>query len=328
MILCVFLLFGAMTSCVNKSGKNDKLINDTLLSGELIIFHAGSLSVPLKEIIAEFNKIYPDVTVMAEAAGSVECSKKISELKKPCDVFASSDVKIIDRNLMPEYADWSIAFASNEMVIAFNEKSRKGSEITDENWYKVLLDKDIAYGRADPDADPCGYRTVLCMKLAEKYNGANCSSSKMLEKDKQHVRPKEVDLLALLESNTLDYIFIYKSVAEQHKLKYIILPDEINLKNPELDSLYATVSLEVKGKKPGETKVQTGEAMIYGVTIPKNAPNMKAAIIFVQFFLSKTKGIKIMETNGQPSVIPYYSSGYDKIPDLLKPFASKEKNEK
>ena len=30
----------------------------------------------------------------------------------------------------------------------------------------------------------------------------------------------------LLETHTIDYIFLYRSVAQQHDLKYLLLPDE------------------------------------------------------------------------------------------------------
>jgi molybdate/tungstate transport system substrate-binding protein len=313
-----------ITSCGGYSGKNVKSNKDTI-AGNLIIFHAGSLAVPLKEIIKEFNKEYQNVKVLTEAAGSVECARKITDLKKPCDVFASADYAVIDKNLIPDYADWNIKFASNEMVIAYNEKSRKNAEINKDNWFDILQNTKVSYGRSDPDSDPCGYRTVFTVKLAEKYYNKKGLADKIFKKDNQHIRPKEVDLLSLLETNSIDYIFIYKSVAEQHKLKYVTLPDEINLKNPKMDSLYSTVSLKVKGDKPGETKVLKGEAMIYGITIPKNAPNMKAALSFLKFFLDKTKGMKIMEASGQTSLIPSYAPSFDNIPDSLKQFASKNR---
>ena len=320
-LIIPLLIFSIIVSCGGNASKSVKSGKDTI-SGDLILFHAGSLSVPIKKIIKAFNKEYPDVKVLSEAAGSVECARKISELKKPSDVFVSSDINVIDKNLIPDYADWSIKFASNEMVIAYNDKSRKSSEINKNNWYNILLNDKVAYGRADPNADPCGYRSVQCLKLSEKYYNKKGIADKLIKKDVQHIRPKEVDLLALIESNTIDYIFIYKSVAQQHNLKYIVLPDEVNLKNPKMDSLYSTVSLEVNGKKPGEIKIQKGEAMIYGITIPKNAPNIKAAMAFVEFFLNKQKGMKIIESNGQPSIIPTYSSSYNKIPKSLKQFAS------
>ena len=61
----------------------------------------------------------------------------------------------------------------------------------------------------------------------------------MSSKDKEYIRPKEVDLVALIESNAIDYMFQYKSVAIQHGLKYIELPREINLSDPSLNDLYS-----------------------------------------------------------------------------------------
>ena len=299
------------------------LISKTELTGELIIFHAGSLSMPIKQIAEAFKKENPKVKIISEAAGSVECARKISELNKPCDVMASADYAVIDKILIPKFADWNIKFASNEMAVVYTDKSRRNKEITNKNWYKIMLDDKISIGRADPNSDPCGYRSVLVSKLAEKYYKVNGLSEKLLKKDENNIRPKETDLLALLESNTIDYIFIYRSIAEQHKLKYIILPDEINLKNSAFSDLYASVSVEINGKKPGEKITQKGEPMVYGITIPNNAPNKTVAIAFVKFLLTKEKGLAILNKLGQPSVVPSSTISYDKIPVELKSFAKK-----
>jgi len=112
-------------------------------------------------------------------------------------------------------------------------------------------------------------------------------------------------------------------VAQQHQLKWVALPDEINLKRPELAERYRAVSVEVTGETPGTTIVQHGEPMVYGVTIPKNAPNPTAAAAFVTFLLERDKGLAIMERNGQPSVVPAPSETYDRIPNALKRFAVK-----
>ena len=293
------------------------------LSGDLIIFHAGSLSVPLKEVAAAFNKKYPNVKVLMESAGSVASARKITDLNRPCDILASSDYGVIDNMLIPKYADWNIKFVSNELAIVFHDQSHFSKEINSKNWYNLLLKKEVLFGRADPNADPCGYRTVMTLQLGEKYYKKPGLAKQFQEKDQNNIRPKEVDLLALLESNSLDYIFLYRSVAIQHQLKYIVLPDEINLKNPAMASLYAAVSTEINGKEPGKKDVVKGEPMIYGVTMLNNAPNKPAAIAFLQFLLSKEEGMKIMEKNGQPSVIPMQTANYDKIPAELKAFVKK-----
>ncbi|MBI5541940.1 MAG: tungstate ABC transporter substrate-binding protein WtpA [Bacteroidia bacterium] len=307
-----------------KNTKQVKL-NNTSLTGDLIIFHAGSLSVPMKEITTAFKKENPDVNIMMEAAGSVECARKITELKKPCDIMASADYTVIDKMLIPNFADWNIKFASNEMAIVYTDKSKRGKEITKNNWYKIMLDKNVQIGRADPNADPCGYRSVLVSKLAEKYYKQSGMAEQLLKKDENNIRPKETDLLALLETGNVDYIFLYRSVAEQHKLKYLLLPDEINLKNSTFSELYSSVSVEINGKTPTEKITQKGEPMVYGITIPKNAPNQAVAMAFLKFMLTKTKGMAILQKLGQPSVIPSPTKSFDKIPSELKAFASKQK---
>jgi molybdate/tungstate transport system substrate-binding protein len=209
------------------------------------------------------------------------------------------------------------------MVIAFNENSAYQKEIDSSNWFSILKRRDVRVGRSDPNSDPCGYRTVLTTKLAEKYYKKNGLSDELLLKSKRDVRPKEVDLLALLETNNIDYMFIYRSVALQHNLKFITLPNEINLGFVSHDSIYSTVKTSIKGNKPGSFIDQKGEAMQYSITIPTISKNKKLALAFVRFFLSEKDGIMTIKANGQKSIIPSKSNGYDSIPTILKPFVLK-----
>ncbi|MBN1338591.1 MAG: substrate-binding domain-containing protein [Bacteroidales bacterium] len=295
--------------------------------GRLIIFHAGSLAVPFKEIIKKFEQENPGIKVYAEGAGSRESARKISSLHKPCDIIASADYTVIEDLLIPEYADWYIHFAGNEMCIAFTEESRLGSEITPGNWFEILLSDTVAYGRSDPETDPCGYRSVIVMKLAEIYYDRPGLSNQLQTKNKSYIRPKEVDLLALLESHAIDYIFIYKSIALQHGLRYILLPDEINLKTPEFAHFYAKASVSVSGKNNGEQITKTGEPMVYAASIIKNCENFNNALKFMEFLLSSEKGLAIMQANGQNPAVgtePHYMK---KIPESLQKYLY-HKNEK
>ncbi len=312
------LLLIILSSCNNSSFKNQSPVNDE----KLIIFHAGSLSMPVKDVIEAFKKTHPKAEILTESAGSVDCARKITDLHKPCDVMLSADYKVIDKFLIPQFADWNIKFASNEMVLVYSDKSKIDNEITDKNWPEILLKPNVFYGRSEPNSDPCGYRTTFTVKLAEKYFGKPGLAEKILEKDQRFIRPKEVDLIALLQTNAIDYVFIYRSVAVQHQLPFLTLPDSINLGNPALAQWYNSVSTNINGNKPGETSKQTGEAMVYGLTIPKNSPNPELALEFVEFLLSAENGMKIMAKNGQPTVIPAFTDTYSKLPETLKPFAS------
>jgi len=299
---------------------------DADIRGDLVIFHAGSLAVPFKQICRAFHKLHPRVKIIREVAGSRICARKIADLNKPCDVMASADYTVIDTLLIPEHATWNIKFAGNEMAIAFTKRSRRAGQINKDNWYKILLAKDVAFGRSDPNADPCGYRTVLTIKLAERFYNQPGLAEKMLKKSLGFIRPKEVDLLALLEVGQIDYIFIYRSIAQQHGLKYVVLADQINLKDPGYDEFYKTASVKITGKKPGTLITKRGTPMIYGVTIPKTARNVRAAMALVQFLLEKDKGLAILARNGQASVVPAPTDTFDKLPAALKKFARKKTN--
>ncbi len=305
-------------SCVTIGCKKNDSRSST---NELMIFHAGSLSVPFHEISAEFNKRYPDVYIKAEAAGSRACARKICDLKKECDVMASADYKVVSSLLMPDYVDYNIRFATNEMVIAYTEKSRLAHLVEAENWHEILLKKEIAFGRSDPDLDPCGYRTLILFQLAEEHYGISGLAEK-LEQKNEHIRPKETDLLALLEAGEIDYLFIYRSVAAQHGLNILLLPDQINLKSALFSKYYNTASVKLSGKEPGQFITRKGESMVYSVTIPKTARNPVAAQKWVAFLLSK-EGREIMEKNGQPCIVPAEVDGFDSLPESLRPFCEK-----
>lgn len=315
----------ALAWCVSTMAAGEEL------SGSLTVFHAGSLSVPMKQIAAQFMKIHPNMDIRLEAAGSRECARKITELKRYCDVLVSADCEVIEQLLIPDYATWNIPFATNEMAILYTDKSRRQAEISDKNWFDVLLDDRIAFGRSDPNSDPSGYRAVLCMKLAEKHYDRPGLAADLLAKDTRFLRPKSTDLLALLESGSIDYLISYRSLAGQYGLKCLILPNQINLKDTACLPLYQSVSVTLTGRKPGDTIEQRGEVSVYGLTIPTQAPNPAAATAFVQFFLRADAGMAIIEKYGQPSALPSQTSTYDRIPQPLrefvrKPVASKDSN--
>ncbi len=313
LVLLVFVAICLLSCNGNKSTTNQRLT----------VFHAGSLSMPLKAIADSFMRENPGVVIEMEAAGSVDCVRKITELGKSCDILASADYSIIDSMMIPAAASWNIRFAGNEMAIVFHDKSRMADKINADNWFEILANKDVAFGRSNPSSDPCGYRAMMTLQLAEKHYGKPGLANNIAAKDNQYIRPKETDLLALLESNSIDYIFLYRSVAIQHSLKYIELPDAINLGNPELAATYANAKVTIAGKQPGDSIQVVGSPMVYGLTIPTSAANPDLANKFVAYILSPEKGGKVLGTMGQPSVVPSVATGFDMLPDELKQFAKK-----
>jgi molybdate/tungstate transport system substrate-binding protein len=297
------------------------------LAGDLIVFHAGSLSVPFRELSTLFEERHPGVTVKAEAAGSRDCARKVSDLGRECDVLGSADYAVIENLLMPEHAEFNILFATNEMAIAFTRRSAARERIDAKNWYEVLLEEGVRFGRSDPNRDPCGYRTVMAFQLAERHYGIPGLAQQLIAKHgTKYIRPKETDLLALLEAGEIDYLFIYRSVADQHELQCLLLPDEINLKSAELAELYAEAVVEVTGSGPGETISRRGAPMVYSVTIPRRSPNRAAAEAYLALLLSED-GRTIMERNGQPCLRPPLCDGCERLPARLSSLVAPRKQE-
>lgn len=290
------------------------------ISGKLVIFHAGSLTVPVDKLTEAFHKEYPNVTFETEGGGSRTIARKVSELGREADLVMSADYTVIDSLLIPEFADWNIQFARNTMVIAYTDQSKYADEINSDNWYEILTRDGVIYGHSEPDADPCGYRTLLVWQLAEAHYQQPGLNQKLIEHcPPENVRPKSVELTAMLESGDMDYAFEYRSVAVQHGLKYVELPDEINLGSIEFGDFYKTASVEVSGSEPGTTVTKTGSPIVYGLTIPKNAPSPDLAEKFVAFLLS-SEGQAILEAQGQPPLVPPLVKNVSLLPASLQSF--------
>jgi molybdate/tungstate transport system substrate-binding protein len=274
-------------------------------AGKLSIFHAGSLTVPFQKIERDFEAQYPKVDVQREAGGSTKMARLISEVGKPADIMASADYTVIDNNLIPKFADWNVRFASNQLVLCYTDQSKFADEINDKNWYEILLKKGVAWGHSDPNLDPCGYRSIMVLQLAEKfYNRAGLYQRLIDNRPKENIRPKSVELVNLLKTGHMDYAWEYLSVAIQHGLKFVTLDDHINLGNYKYDDFYKQAQVKVTGKTPNTWIVKKGKSCTYGITLIKDAPNPEAAKAFLRFLLSPEHGLKTLDEMGQPPFIP------------------------
>ena len=124
----------------------------------------------------------------------------------------------------------------------------------------------------------------MVLQLAEKYYKLSCLYDRLISnRPEKNVRPKSVELVSLLKTGNMDYAWEYLSVAVQQGLKYITLPDEINLGNYNNDEFYQQATVKVTGKKPGTWMTRTGKSCTYGITILKNVQNPEAAEAFLEY---------------------------------------------
>jgi len=303
-----FLAFSLICACTFPAERRSPHVSD-----ELIIFHAGSLTFPVDKLSTAFEELYPGVEILSEAAGSRITARKVSELGREADIVMSADYQVINTLLIPEYAMWNIQFATNSMVIVYSDHSTYSGEVNPENWYEILTRDGVVVGRSNPHADPNGYRTLLVWQLAESHYGhPGLYDSFLAASPEENIRPKEVDLIPLIQTGEMDYAFSYHSIALQHDLAYIDLPPEIDLSDPSYEEFYSLATVELDGHTPGAVILRQGEPIIYGVTIPNNAPNPDLAVQFLQFLFSPD-GREILSNQGQIPFIPPVAEGFDNL---------------
>jgi len=293
------------------------------LQGDLVIYHAGSLTVPVANLVKEFKLSFPDIDIKTTAGGSRKISRLVAETGQKADILMSADYAVIDNLLIPEHADWNILFAENSMVIMYTDKSKHADQINSENWYDILQKEGVEYGHSEPNADPCGYRALLLFQLAENYYQLEGLNDALLENcPLKNIRPKSVELISLLETGVLDYAFEYESVALQHQLKdekfkYVKLPKAIDLSSLDYIDEYAKATVELSGAAPGEIIITKGQPIVYGITMPLNGENTTNALAFLEFLFDKEKGLKIIQDSGQPIHELEVINGIDKLPSEI-----------
>jgi molybdate/tungstate transport system substrate-binding protein len=312
-LIALVLATPLLLSCSRRSPK-DRVGGNR----QLIVFNAGSLSAPIADLLEEFSRLHPQIAPQKESSGSLEAARKITELRKPCDVLAVADYEVIPSMLIPQHAGWYVVFARNELVLIYSHNSRFNDQINKDNWYEVLLRPGVQFGYSNPDLDPAGYRTLLHWQLAEKYyRRPGLYDNLKAAVPPKNVRPKSVELVALLQSGELDYIYCYRSIAEQNGLPYLSFPPEIDFSDASRNDFYSRATVEVAGSKPGERLTITGSAIRYGLTIPESAPNREAAEEFVEFVLSPD-GQAIMKRDHLMPVSPPLADDVTKLPVRLK----------
>lgn len=319
----------------------------------LVVFAAGSLIQPFDELEKAFEVKYPDIDVLPEYHGSIQVIRHATELHEPIDVVATADAALIpmlmyavnDPDTGLPYADWYIRYASNHLALAYNKDSKYADEINADNWVEILSRPDVKVGIADPRFDASGYRALMAVALAEEraetyglfepfVDGqftfeptifrdddlTTVTVPEILETSSgAHLvlRGASIQLMALLESGDLDYVFEYESVIAQHGMKLLRLPDEVNLGEERFENLYNRVQVNLDFQRFASVKPEfRGERIGYGITIPSNAPHPKEAALFIAFLLSP-EGRDIMEANHHPMFETPLGDGYASIPPEL-----------
>ena len=326
----------------------------------LKILCADSLLYPLTKVQSAFESSYPNVDVEIEGHGSIQVIRQVlPPVDAEADVLMVADYSLIPmmmyNTMMPgtneSYADYYVRFAGDSIVLAYTNQSKYAAEINSTNWYSILMRPDVTFGLANPQIDSLGYRTLMTIQLAETYYDNNTIFSNLVtdnftppidcvptgsnytiivpdvqvpKGNNVVLRDSGVILIPLMESGSIDYCFLYQSNAEQYGLRYVQLPDEINLGSQQYEGNYEQVSVMFEEQRFATVNMdREGEPIYFGLTIPANAPQPALAAEFVKFILGQ-EGKNVFQNCSQPIFEPAFTDNMTAVPSALRPLLTQD----
>ncbi len=256
------------------------------MASDIDVFHADSLSGPMREIKLAFEARNAGVNLRLTSGVSRDLAARILK-GDVCDVFAPSSPAVIDEDLMnkkiagsgQDAATWYVVFSANEMVVIVAKGNPLGiREVSD------LLRPQVRFVRVNGEKDLATGRTIEFVKRATAKEGKpelapKIIDSAMLDPAKATTVPEAI--AAVRDGNANAAVVYYSAaVAARNDVDIIRFPDSVNL----------------------------SDAIRNAATVPGTARNAKEATELVRFLVS-AEAQAILQRTGQPPVVPALRKG-------------------
>lgn len=227
------------------------------------MFAASSLARPLQAALEGQN-------VRLVVGGSLDLARRVTELGETPDLLVLADEDVMRSLLMPEHVPGYARFARNRLVVAYGQRSRV--KAADSTWQDVLTRTDVEIARADPARAPAGYRTLLAWQLAERRLGVPGLARRFADAAPlRNVRGSEAEVIALVESGSVDLAWVYESSAKAAGLGVQRLPPWMDFGEPAESTWYATATARIPSPGSATQLVVRGAPVTYVVAVPRKA---------------------------------------------------------
>lgn len=233
-----------------------------------------------------------------QAGGSFALARQIAE-GASASVFISVALSAYSKSyLQSAYSGWAIAFASDQMVLAYSNATlsspggaalinlfQKAYTLNSSTLYFAafsnLTNGEFRLGISDPNSDPAGFRAFLVLEMAGyAYAGSSQYFVHRMIADHLNVTASNAaELVSPLTTGNIQFLFIYKSSALSKGLGFIQLPPEINLGSPLYARFYSRFSYNLT------TGSVSGSPVYLYISVPATSPDQKAALQFVSFVI-------------------------------------------
>ncbi len=290
------------SSSIGTSPTSSTMMSSTTMPSSPLILYSADAYVAESTVLENAFTSSTGVTMAPpKSAGSLLLAQQISQ-GNPVSVFISvARPAVQPLYLGNESSGWAIAFASDQMALAYSNASLQNSAAnsilttytsatasnTTEAWnsfFANITSGSVKIGIGNPNADPAGYRAWIVLEAASQAYAQNSSffGNRIIANNGNVTAASAADLVGPLETGQIQFLFIYKSAAIAHKLNYLQLPDQVNLGNPKYSQFYSKFSYQLsKG-------VQKGGLIALYITVPVDSTDTADSLQFVVFVVKNS----------------------------------------
>ena len=259
----------------------------------LISYSADAYAVEVTALLNGFSQSTAIPVAPVKSGGSFADANQIAA-GAPDDVFISAALSATGPAYLKKLSsNWTIGFASDQMVLAYSNATSGGAVIAQgiaaaksdatSDWnafFGSLTSGNVKVGIADPVADPAGLRGWLALEAAGflySNGNRNAYATPLLQAKANVTGTHAAALVAPLQSGQIQFLFIYKSAAVVDHLSYLSLDRHVNLSDPTLGAFYSTFSYK------DSAGVAAGAPIILSITVPLGSANTAEALQFLQY---------------------------------------------
>ena len=269
----------------------------------LIVYSADAYVAETNHLLSGFHNASGVNVLNAKGGGSFTDAREISQ-GDPANAFVSVSRSSYNQSYLgSRYSGWAIAFASDQLVLAYSNATDKamvnsvvsefGNALAENNSaiyreaYANLTSGKVKVGISNPSSDPAGLRGWISLEIAGKLYGNNETkyTSAILSSGGVSNATSAAQLVSPLTTGNIQFLFIYKSVAVSEKLPFIELPNQTNFGDAALAGFYSSFTY---GTSTGQS---SGSPILLLVTsLAGNGPDTAASLNFTEY---------VVEHNGE-----------------------------
>lgn len=200
------------------------------------IFYASGLS-PLINVIQKQSIKENIFKIIPEPSGSHLVCRKVTELKKYCDLMIVADNTLF-KQISSNDCNFRIDFAHDELALAVGIRAKQ-IDRAEKNWIQVILDNNIITGLVDENLAPTGNYTKILLQeieVLQKNKVWELFKNKSLKTFND-----ATELAASLKSGNTEYGFLFKTTCIQYDIRFIDLSKE----NLRINKIPITYSLSI-----------------------------------------------------------------------------------